>query len=301
MWIDPSSAPTPQKERTSEEEDMNIKSESRLLESGNIPAHLTSAESGRGKLAFANSWDRDLVTWLCLVGSGVEKSVGNSIWPLFCALAFFGERVHLFGMFSSAVLAFSLILTYAMGQFVDSVRASTFESIFVRLRFLHRRIDLLRCSLEEVLVRVCGCSGCSLSTRGKLRSLTLVTIGATPYCTSASSHRFTTSLIQLIDLHLRCDKRWRWVLAKSLRGRVFTFCCRSRPRASKWERTELNLHPFRGGCSFWASWEVVCRAVSLLRPRGHSSLLLFQFECLVIASTTIEPFLGRRGFRFSRA
>jgi hypothetical protein len=87
-----------------------------------------SLESSNGDsksaLAFANSWDRDLVTWVCLIASGVEKSVGNSIWPLFCALTFFGERVHLFGMFSSAVLGLSLILTYAMGKFVDSVRYS---------------------------------------------------------------------------------------------------------------------------------------------------------------------------------
>jgi hypothetical protein len=63
-------------------------------------------------------------TIVCFVTNGIEKGFGNTLWPLYTALVFFNQKVKLFGAFSSIVLIASLLLTFAIGKFVDTVRPS---------------------------------------------------------------------------------------------------------------------------------------------------------------------------------
>jgi len=70
-----------------------------------------------------------IATVICFITNGIEKGYGNTIWPLYTALVFFNQKVKLFGAFSSIVLIASLVLTFAIGKFVDTVRDSPLYSL----------------------------------------------------------------------------------------------------------------------------------------------------------------------------
>jgi len=66
--------------------------------------------------------DQKLANVVAFISNAIEKSFGNSLWSVYTALTFFDQKVKLFGAFSSVVLMLSLIITYAIGKFVDTVR-----------------------------------------------------------------------------------------------------------------------------------------------------------------------------------